>query len=399
MLFNTRHIKRLGKHHAVESNDITNPEGVVKKKRTVLFFVGLVASIAIVVSGLYIAYEKTFAQAYLIQGVPYWGLYVGTNLANPATADAYSILTYWGDGRFTPNQISKLHPSWRKSQMATQILLRDFLIKNGYDVRVLPTQEINELIPYIKENTPLVLVQRMGTDTPEFLVTSRLLIGYDNKNKILIFHDYLFGNNYEITYENYESLLDNNNGALIVTPGEALKAEIKGPDPSLEYPKRLTIMDSPEQRDIAIKVAMVSYLNNLYKTTGVQTGLRIVQLLEDILASEGFKNLHPVARISMSVDLARMYTNELGEHERAVSILINTTLPLLDYDLYEPFEEWGRDGSLVYSSSWRIAPWEILGTAYLRLGEKKKARESFEQALKIDPTNEGIKKLLKNTSS
>ncbi|MBI1999075.1 MAG: hypothetical protein HYS74_00270 [Parcubacteria group bacterium] len=47
---------------------------------------------------------------YLIGGVPYWGLYRGTELTTSSAFTAYTLLRYWGDDRFTPQEVARRFP-------------------------------------------------------------------------------------------------------------------------------------------------------------------------------------------------------------------------------------------------------------------------------------------------
>lgn len=344
------------------------------KKNAVWTLLGLVV---LLLGGIgYLFSFPNKARAYLIPHVPYWGQYTEAGLATSPLFSLYTMLQYWGDGRFTPERLVELVQFDSPLDLTGASM---FFTRNGYDPQLLYTQEINDLRPFLKKNIPLILRQRLALDAPEYLTTMRVLIGFDDARRVLIFHDYLFGNNYEISYVDHELLKKPTLGTLVVTPGSDVKKGLAKTDFADEYPARLPIMDSPLLRDLFIKREEILYL--VYQTPRTaDISERIQQLGDAILSHEGFKDLHPAERVRLSTRHARSM-HQAGDYKRAVDIL-RITVPLLTDDITRPFNGWRVP--LSQGPSLREAAWRFLGDAYQKLGDTDSAREAYEQVLLIE---------------
>ena len=71
-----------------------------------------------------------------------------------------------------------------------------------------------------------------------------MVIGIFDDEKKVIVHDHLLGNNYEISYQDFENMfLPNARAILAVWPSDKIKGIIKGPNSQTSYPPRLEAMD------------------------------------------------------------------------------------------------------------------------------------------------------------
>lgn len=339
--------------------------------------------------------------SHLILGVPYEGQYEGTILWNDASVGAYEILGYWGDTRFTREDVYNAFPPFENPEGISLAALRAFFLKSGYDAYTVPT-DIETVKTFISKDIPLLVAQRLALDAPDELGTQRLLIGYSDEEQVLIFHDNGFGNNYRISYSDYEQLnADFETAALGVQPTADIGDSLDGPDTSYVYPARASIMDDEGIRRIQIKWETV---NHIQQEGGddAETTAETIRLLEEILAEDSFTMLHPAARMMLSYSLSGLYMNRLEEPERAIAILEEVTLPLIEnYDFSEAFGEWKRNvGEDGYDHPfWNSEPWERLGYLYERIGDMESAAEAFQKSIEYSPENEDAQAALERVTN
>lgn len=366
-----------------------------KASSPVLITVGLLLVLGIV--GYYFFGNST--KEYTIPGVPYWGTYTGTRLNTSAAFATYTLLQYWGDKRFTPDDIAEEFPPIFTGIQNPQTYPRidEFFVKNEYEVEDVPAEKLKEIKGLINKGVPVILKQKITPETPfnEKVEVLRVFIGYSDKRKVLIAHDNNFGNNYEITYSDFNELNDGISYGLIVRPNTGL--EVSGPNTSVAYPPRKPTMDSESMKRIQIYWATIDQITfKNEKKPYPEAFPQIRELWEKIFAEEDFNKLHPAGRVLASYTLAIIYTRESKEHQKAINILNQITIPLLSQKFSEPFGDWERTISQeVYESRWwYISPKFLLATAYFRAGNETEARKIYKDVLDKFPNHPVLKELL-----
>lgn len=330
---------------------------------------------------------------HLIPNVPYRGQYIGSWLSNQESTGVQTILYYWGDENLLTdkNLLEIFEPDYNEFLgYITAAYTKDFFEEVGYKVELTTEVDETDFKNFLANNIPLYVNQRLSLDSTSTLRSNRIYIGYSDTNNNYVVHDNNFGNNYTISYEEFKALNQDGISILIIHPPDysvSSQPRLTSANPD-EYPDRLSIMNDSELRELQIKLMLVNYYKKravVEKINGVKES---VALLEEIVSSPAFDKLHPAARMSISYNLSGFYMGELNEPEKAISLLVNTTIPLVEsHDFSKPFGEWDRKMPVeVYESPfWDSAPWSRLGYLYLKTDQPKKATESFLKSLEYHP--------------
>ncbi|MDD2730765.1 MAG: tetratricopeptide repeat protein [Candidatus Portnoybacteria bacterium] len=363
--------------------------------------VPIVLVLFIITGSLYYFYYYRNQMNFLIPGIPYYGFYNQFFDANSSELSTVaSILGYW-DKKVNPSDLFEefaeidSSASGRYSQIQSLVLypsqITVFFQKKGYETRFYSPavdseiDKISEIKKFVnpQKKTPVIIYQRRSADAERISNGFRIIIGVFDKEKKIIVHDYDFGNNYEISYEDFEKMFDltNNWAILAVWPGEELTAEIKGPDYSRTYPKRLEAMDNVGE--ILIKSNDIVWFNNNQKYE------QALNLFKEIIADPKFEYLPPAHRVSFFTSFANLYLRA-DRADEAIKILNEKALPL-NHDLSQSYGDWNKPLNIDKFST----PYYVLGTAYQKKGDKESARQNFEEALKIKPDNKEVQDALK----
>jgi hypothetical protein len=345
---------------------------------------------------------------HLIAGVEYWGLYEGTPITSTPSFIAQTLLSYWGDTRVSEYDVASIfkiqleHESVdSRQQVYYYSNFETFFEEMGYDFTVDTRNDPDAIKAIVSQDLPVVIAQRLALDAPINITTSRVIIGYSDVKKVFIVHDNNFGNNYEISYEDFESLRDPEatKGFFYIQPSPELVGSIAGPDRSKTYPPRLSIMDDKDVREVLINYEILGSLRREEKGLGVNKNAEIVGVWEDIVFGEGFSKLHPAGAMMASYSLAVAYTNRLKEHQKAVDILEDITIPFLEVDFKEPSGDWDRKNLEIYDAKeWYTDPWLYLGISHYRLGNRAAAETAFKKTISLDPDNGKLKEIIAQNS-
>lgn len=359
-------------------------------RSTKVILLALCGILAVVLLTSAFKYWNQNNKEHLIMGVPYWGIYTGTEINSAQAFAVYTILQYWGDNRFTPKDIAAIFPSemWLGTSDMT---VEDFFRENGYEVQSLPHMNISEIIPVLEQNIPVISTLRLTPDYENASIgTERVVIGYSNKEEEVIVHDNSFGNNYVLSYSDYARMREGFASGLLVKPAAELAATLTPPDRTTPYPARSAAMDSESMRRIVLLWLGVAMNIKISTELRVPTAAESAALLEKMLAEPDFEKLHPAARMNASFTLARAYTLRLNEHQKAIDVLETFTLPLLGTDFSQPFGDWDRKiPADVYNAPlYTSQPWVLLGLAYERLGDLDAAKEAYGRAVDANPNDE-----------
>jgi hypothetical protein len=346
----------------------------------------VVAALAVVVGG--VLYFIVHRDEHLIAGVPYWGIYTGSELSSAQAFAVQTILQYWGDDRFTATDISLAFPSEFWNQTSTTSM-SDFFIENGYEVTSVPHTDPRDLKEFIDNDIPVISVLLL---TPNYenksIGMDRVVIGYSDREQKVIVHDNQFGNNYEISYDDYATMRNGFSAALVVKPSPALAATLTPPDRSQPYPPRSTAMNSESTQRITIGWVEIGVLRQQIDESLVAADM--ARVWESILAEPDFSTLHPAAQMYAPFMLARLYTKYLEKHQEAITLLDDKVIPLLETDFSEPYGDWGRTiPKEIYEwPLWTSQPFVLLGLANERLGDLDAARDAYQKAVEANPTDQ-----------
>jgi len=323
---------------------------------------------------------------YLIKGVPYWGFYqlylpdIAANYYSSSTpttiAAIKEILDFWGDGRFSFNDLRK---AFQTSQDSNIVNVSNFFDMHGYQTATIgaakPTDIINNIKIYVnpQKNTPVLVLQKNSLDPASTLWSYKVIIGVLDSEKKIVVHDYYYGNNYEISYDDFIKMSEPvSSGVLAIWPTSVLDGVIKGAQDQAKakpYPARLEAMD---------KVGSSLAVTWAEGTFDVQKGSpdKAIPLYKEFVDSENFKYLPPKYQVSFQYYLARAYLNT-HLYDEVIALIEQSTLPI-NHNLDQPSEGW-----YIGSQSELVKPYILLSEAYLAKGDKTKATTVYEEMKKI----------------
>lgn len=330
---------------------------------------------------------------YLIQGVPYYGVYTNYFDADDTfVTSLYDVLNYWGDTRFTISELRNKIPSDPHNNFFSRS--EEFLKENGYEFYQWNSgksggelSEIKKFVNPIKKIPTLVFQRRtLNSDNP--VVGVRLVIGVFDSQKKVITHDHDFGNNYEISYKDFLSMFAPQFRLILaIWPSDKLRPLLK-PDNIGEYPARLAIMDKAGtllmRGAYAVKLENAGLLNESSKQYRAFT--------ED----PDFNIFPPAYRISFYSGYAHLLVL-MDRTEEAIDIIKEKALPI-NNNLDEPSEGWTGQIEVFRvmprSEKKFATPYIVLAEAYIKDKNIAKARENLEKALKIYSGSAEAKNLL-----
>lgn len=353
-----------------------------------LFFLGLIlVTITLIFNFYFKNHEITIDDSkedFLILNVPYYGTFTAEPVASAQQAIINMILGYWGDTRYSLEEVFKIFPIGSRISLLTgtsssagpsQVVT--FFQENGYEVRLdrFDPVSLDTLEQYLKKGIPVVV--SVGHEKEKKFYEPHLLIGIAHSRDSLIFHTQTRGNNYEIPFSDFIALLPENPNILIINPLESTLKEpyMRGSLISqTPYPQRLGIMDSSTIRNIQMQLIEVS---------GVEYIPEKILLLEKIVYDPGLDQFRPDGRLAVYIDLATAYIHAEKFNE-AINLLITKAMPL-NHDLDSSFNEWPAYKEASWQQGQWHLPWLVLGEAYYQKNEFAKAREAFNKALEIHP--------------
>ena len=223
----------------------------------------------------------------------------------------------------------------------------------------------------------------MASRNDQDITVIRVVIGIDDKNRLVTVHDNIFGSTYKISYDEFLGLFpESNRGFLVITPSPTITELLQPQLNPSPYLPRTSIMDNTSVRQL-----IFAWLRMDEKTIqGVPDSEILLGWLK-ISKDEAFPLLHPTARIIIYNRIARYYTL-LHQYDEAINMLKNFSLPLYQEDIGASFNGWERsEYDPAIAARFRSIPWDYLGKAYIGKGNILEAKSAFKEALRIDPTN------------
>jgi len=340
---------------------------------------------------------------YLIPGVPYYGIYNHFfNADSLAVTSVADVLGYWGDkrfslqdltGRFSASVNEGNEDNATTTTFNSTLNIQKFFQDNGYETfrwaSNEPGGEIGQIKKFVnsKQKIPVIVYQKRSENPQRLSRGFRVVIGIFDRGKKIISHDHDFGNNYEISYEDFEKMFsDNSRAVLAVWPSKELLSRIDGPNYSLQYPARLAIMD--ELGELMIKGADAL---NFYKQEDYEKAFHLQQ---EFVSDQKFNDFSPALRVRFYSFLAHLNIL-LGDYDGAIELIINKILPINE-NLSQPYGEWTEQIDYFKKNENRTedksgTPYSLLAKAYYFKGDQEQALENLEIALRINPLVEGFR--------
>lgn len=334
--------------------------------------------------GWYYYNSKMSEINYLIKGVPSYSFYeyyfprIYADSKDEVTAafSVKSILDYWGDSRF---DLAALQEKFLFPEGDDFVDVRRFFEENGYETERLGSQRPEETIRAIKKyinppkNMPVLVLQRRSLSPPSATYGYRVIIGISDTQKKVIVHDYYYGNNYEISYNDFAELSKFSYLAVLaIWPSEKIKGKISGPpdqNQAEDYRSRMEVMDKlggllAVQRTEAIMLCYSQQFDD-----GLATFLKFV-------SDHNFQYFPPSYQMFLLSELASWYL-PAQRYEEAINLINGTVLPL-NHDLNQPVEGW-----YIPPQDKFVYPYLVLIEAYLKNGQKDLAVAAYEEAKRV----------------
>jgi hypothetical protein len=218
-------------------------------------------------------------------------------------------------------------------------------------------------------------LQRRSVDPRSILLGFRVIIGVSDDEKKITVHDYNFGNNYEISYQDFETMLAPSYlSVLAIWPSEDLTGQIKGaPDPQQApaYPARLEAMDKVGE---LLAVDQTEALHLISLPSRRSEGFLIYK---GFLENPNFQYFPSIYKVNLLSYLAERFLS-YGLYDNAIKVIQDKVLPI-NHDLNQnPPEGWyiPDQDKIAY-------PYSVLAEAYIKKGEKNLAKAALEEMKKI----------------
>jgi len=262
--------------------------------------------------------------------------------------------------------------------------IKNFFEENGYEVyhwaSAKPGGEIEEIRKFVNpdKKTPVMVFQKFSLNPASTVLGYRVAIGVFDRDKEVIVHDYNLGNNFKISYPDFEKMFTSQARAILaVWPSEKMSGTIKGPNDKISYPERLEAMDKLGELLIVKDLESWRY----FKFAQFDKAISLYQeFLDDVNFKQYLPAVYQVALVSF---LARK-SLELNQPDEAIKIITERVIPI-NHDLVKVPPGWAAPLQDKF-----ISPYFTLIKAYLKEGKKESAVSAYEEMKKV---YEEIKKM------
>lgn len=331
---------------------------------------------------------------YTIPGVLYGGSYDHRGIFKYSNEDSSSsmiaISQYWEPEKDDSLEITQyvLDLKEQRKWQATGESVRDFFQKTGrYNVEEM-NLEINDLKKFInpKIKTPLFFFYPVSIDQPDDIgyYPAAVLIGINDSEKKITFHNYWLGNNYELTFDDFqkgwEKVNSNSRNKYIVIQPKKFQEKIKE-------------VSSRSSSNYAERTATMAKTQEISKNMAFGLGLFSKKRYEESLQYfEKVKNDSNFSQIAPSYFKVFTYSYLADSYLRQDKIdlaLDNANLAVgVNSDLDKPAGDWAGHETGNDNDNGKLGlPFKILGSIYNKKGELERARESYKKALEILPSD------------
>lgn len=385
-----------------------------QKTSSNIFVVSIGVLIVLLVLGVYWLlgsenWRRMVPSSYVIPNIEYIGLYnhIGRNayLGSSVSTSVATVLEYWNPGENNFDAIRRTLDT-PENRTGGASLLKSIENLGDYEVYG-ESLEIRELGKYLNEKTrtPLLLYLPFDQDAPvgdtfaERKVSHMmLLIGKNDEEKQLTFHDYWFGSNYVLSYEEFDRLQDlerpnQRNYYIVVRPNDlsAALADVRSRQIAA-YPARTKVMEQmvPLMNEYGVGYA--------YLLRG-QYALSLEHFLNAERTTELSTFAPPFVQTKLYYYMGLAYLNQkdldkaLEYAQRAISV---------NKGIDEPFLDWpGYQFTMNRPSSYGVdsLPYVLAGDIYVQLNRISDARDAYTKALEIYPKNSLISERIMSLNS
>ena len=366
---------------------------------------------------------------HLIEGVPYYGVY---NLYPDFTSSATSIaiiLRYYNDERVSFGELKNNFPDSRHDTDDLSHFRNSlsFFETQGYNTFSLGLaskkgKEINEIKKYINKDIPVIVIQQKRLDTKIDDIERfgwRVVIGvFDDKREVVV-HDASLGNNYVLSYSDFEKLfVPGARRMLAVWPKADLVISLTKPGNGKPYPERSTVMENTysivgaagraKAAAAAADALCVNTQGNLAPeqiNEFVDLHKESVRYRDEVINSQVFTRMSPLFQFRNKLWRARsmMLT---GEVSKARGILVKELIPI-NKGLDKTAEDFSSldslDGLSDSSESSRYSKvingqmpyvYELLMLSYRYENKNKEAIDAYLPYFKLAPNDkDALRKL------
>ncbi len=339
--------------------------------------------------------KNTVPVSYVVPNVPYFGVFnhVGTEaggsgyIGGDFCASMLSVLEYWNPGKndfgSTCSTLNKNISGHLGFKAINSIGLAGDLSDMGFNAQKIKLP-VSDLKKYINSETktPLVLLLPISSDQPDSIVfyPAATLIGINEKDQKLTMHNFWLGNNYEISFDEFNKLesklpQDSQNTYIVIQP-KNLEEKLK--EISMRkiaaYPERTSIMQQGGQmfKDYTIGSAG-AYAAGLWP-----------QALEYISKVENSPNFNEFFPPYYKTMLYYQKANMLFLKNDLDGALVYANKAVAeDHDLDKPFKDWiGFEIAYVRPDQKGTAPepYIVLGDILDKKGDLSGALQAYKKA-------------------
>lgn len=334
---------------------------------------------------------------YVIEDVAYAGIFNHKGkfafVSGDTSAAITSLLEYWNPGQNNLANIRQCFSSGR-GRLINMMSAKDCVSGFGdYDSQVVHLNT-DELKKYINNETktPLFLFLPISTDQPVEVIyhPATILIGVKDSQKKVVLHDYWFGNNYEISYDDFDKLWgkmrpDERNTYLVVQPKNLRdKLRAMSSRSTAEYPNRTSIMVQAHSIFKNYALGGGAAWRGMYEMAQEY----YTEALDDPKFEDYFP---PYYKVMLFSKIAEVY---LAQNKFDQALTNANKAVELNHDLDKPFKDWpgyeeggNKPGNVGVASS----AYKVLGDVYQKQKDYQRAVENYQKALDVDPGNENAK--------
>lgn len=380
--------------------DISSP-----KQKLSLFFVLVVLIISGAVAGWMLNVklggkcdvEKTVTSSpagpvnYVIPGVPYYGIHNHTEKVASVYGDVSlpiaSVMQYWNPDQANLQEMSRYFTSQR-GFISDEVIKKymDFAANDQYVVQNARI-EIQDLKKYINPEirTPLLFGMPVAADQPEktYYHPLNVLIGINEPEKKVIFHSIWFGNNYELSFDDFQKYMErmrsDERHQYLIIQAKDLKNKLteidgRGTQP---YPARGQVVKMIEPMVRSYTLGYGTYRSGVFD--------QAISFFNKIIEAPNFESsLPPYFKMKTYVYLSMAHL-KMGNVDKAVEYANNAVE--VNHDLDKPFLDWPgysfSDNSIPGREGESSEPYKIAGDAHLKKANYDKAMENFQKAIDI----------------
>jgi tetratricopeptide (TPR) repeat protein len=376
---------------------------VLQEKKKLGIVATIVVVLVLLLIGIAYVFKNNFFSKtnYIIQGVPYIGIFNHKgDLASFGLSDTqaaiYAIMEYWDPGKNNPNEINSYLGKLKRKSYADVIGFFNKKHSGEYSARLVDFKKATDFEKYINSSskTPLLILLPIDAQQPiDNYKPAKILIGIEENRKVLTFHDFWLGNNYEINFDDFDKLAAKSKGKFIAIQPTNLNEKLQelSSRSMPSYSARTTVMDKCENafKNYAIgRVAANNKMNDVAK-----------QYIERVRSDSCFEQYFPnVFKMGTYIYLTNFAV--LTKSPTAID-LANKAISL-NQNLNKPSNDWpgfeipGNKNGISDQSS---EPYWMAGRVYMQLGDLQKAKENFEKALDINPNYIQAKKELESVKA